>query len=218
MNTPLEYEKDKPAPSDPVLIFDDVTMAFGKRTLFERFSLTLGPGEVIGLHGPSGTGKSTLLKMAAGLICPVKGRVTGPKGPMGYVFQEPRLIPWYTALENICIALTARGLTMADARRTAAGHLSDMGLESFENHYPGQLSGGMNQRVSMARALAVNPALLLLDEPFTGLDPALKSHVRETLAGTVADQGISVLHVTHDTDELLPATGKLIRLGPGQWC
>ena len=215
MNKSLKHGKPPADSLDPVLVFDDVTMAFGPRTILSGFNLTLGPKEVIGVHGPSGAGKSTLLKMAAGLISPVKGRVRLAHGPIGYVFQEPRLIPWYTALENICLAVTAWGHTMADARKTALRLLSDMGLESFENHYPRQLSGGMNQRVSIARALAVNPILLLLDEPFTGLDPALKSQVREKLSQMVADQGISVIHVTHDTGELLPATCKRICPGSG---
>lgn len=197
----------------PVLTFEDVTMTFGRQTVFDHFNLTLLPGQVMGIQGPSGAGKSTLLKAAAGLIQPSGGRVTRPDGPIGYVFQEPRLIPCYTAMENICLALAPCGYKNSAARKTATQLLSDMGLESFENHYPGQLSGGMNQRVSIARALAVNPVLLLLDEPFTGLDPALKATVRDTLSRAVSDQGISVIHVTHDTDEFMPQTQALLSLG-----
>ncbi len=221
MNTATGVENSPEAgtgqavPQTPVLAFEDVTMTYGGLRVFAHFNLWLLPGRVLGVRGPSGSGKSTLLKMAAGLIPPAEGRVTLPRGPIGYVFQEPRLIPWYTALENICLAMTACGHPKAAARETAAGLLSDMGLESFENHYPRQLSGGMNQRVSIARALAVKPVLLLLDEPFTGLDPAMKSRVRDNLSRVVSDQGISVMHVTHDTRELLPQTREVVTLG--QW-
>ncbi|WP_024336042.1 ABC transporter ATP-binding protein [Desulfotignum balticum] len=187
----------------PVLIFDDVAMAYGDKSLFCHLYLEVLPGQIIGIQGPSGSGKSTLLKMAAGLLHPKAGSVTVNAEIIGYVFQEPRLLPWYTAQENICLVLEAKGFTKKKALETAAEFLFKMNLDPFRHHYPKELSGGMNQRVSIARALAVEPDLLLLDEPFTGLDPSLKMQVKEQIRSIVDATHAAVLHVTHATDELM---------------
>jgi len=195
--------------------FKDVFMAFQGRCLFGPLSLEVAPGRVIGIRGPSGAGKSTLLKLAADLLRPGAGTVIVNAPTLGYVFQEPRLLPWCTALENISLALEATGLGKKTAREKAGQSLSDMALFAFRHHYPGQLSGGMNQRVSIARALAVDPALLLLDEPFTGLDPALKAKVRDRVCAHVEKSGATVLHVTHSIRELMPRVDSLYTLAPG---
>jgi len=196
--------------------FENVSMAFGRHILFENLSLDIAPGQVVGIQGPSGAGKSTLLKMAAGLIRPGKGRVLVHANPLGYVFQEPRLLGWYTALKNISLALEATGMPGDIAKQTALRFLKDLDLAEFEAHYPRELSGGMNQRISIARALSVSPELLLLDEPFTGLDPALKDRVREQVRAMVATTKACVIHVTHSKQELLPGTHALFTLDKGR--
>ena len=198
----------------PALVFDDLAMAYGGRILFRDLNLEVLPGQVIGIEGPSGSGKSTLLKLAAGLLRPSGGRVTVNAPILGYVFQEPRLLPWFTALENIGLVLEAKGVPKNAAREAAGKSLERMGLYPFRHHYPGQLSGGMNQRVSIARALAVAPDLLLLDEPFTGLDPALKTKVRDQVSTMAVSTRTAVLHVTHARDELLEQTSSLCSLVP----
>ena len=194
-----------------ILEFQNITKTYGRRTLFQHLNLVLAPGETLGLLGASGAGKSTLLKMAAGLVLPSRGRVRVHARSIGYVFQEPRLLPWYSALENITIVLSALGVPSRQARKTALQYLDDMGLAGFEHHYPGELSGGMNQRVSIARALAVSPDLLLLDEPFTGLDPDTRNAVRARMAEALVTR-TAVIHVTHARSELLPATGMVYTL------
>lgn len=199
----------------PVLIFDDAAMAYGDRSLFRHLNFEVLQGQVVAIKGPSGSGKSTLLKMAAGLLHPKAGRVTANAGTVGYVFQEPRLMPWYTAEENICLVLEAKGFSRKKALETAAEFLFKMNLDPFRHHYPRELSGGMNQRVSIARALAVEPDLLLLDEPFTGLDPSLKMQVKEQIRSIVEAIHAAVLHVTHATDELMEQTHSLYSLSSG---
>ena len=196
------------------LAFRNVFMGFKGQRLFGPISLEVAPGRVIGIRGPSGSGKSTLLKLAAGLLRPAAGCVTVNASVLGYVFQEPRLLPWCTALENVSLALEAGGLGKKKARERATQSLSDMDLFPFIHHYPGQLSGGMNQRVSIARALAVTPDLLILDEPFTGLDPALKERVRDLINAHVEKSRATVLHVTHSVRELMSGTGALYTLAP----
>lgn len=196
----------------PAVSFENISMAFGRHILFENLSLHIAPGQVVGIQGPSGAGKSTLLKMAAGLIRPVKGRVEVHAHPLGYVFQEPRLLGWYTARENISLALEAAGMSVKMAKQTASRYLEDLDLAGFENHYPRELSGGMNQRLSIARALSVSPELLLLDEPFTGLDPALKDRVRDQVRAMAEKTKACVIHVTHSKQELLPGTHALFTL------
>lgn len=198
-----------------IILFDDAAMAYGDSTLFRHLNLEVLQGQVIAINGPSGSGKSTLLKMAAGLLHPEAGRVTSNAGTIGYVFQEPRLIPWYTAEENICLVLEAKGFPRKNALETAAEFLFKMKLDPFRHYYPRELSGGMNQRVSIARALAVEPDLLLLDEPFTGLDPSLKMQVKEQISSIVEATDAAVLHITHATDELMKQTHSLYTLSCG---
>lgn len=199
---------------ETILEFHRVAKTYKKNILFENVDLNLGPGEGIGLLGPSGAGKSTLLKMAAGLVQPSQGQVKTGTCRIGYVFQDPRLLPWYTALENIVLVLSARGMAAGPARKTAFRFLDEMGLSGFEHHYPKELSGGMNQRVSIARALAISPELLLLDEPFTGLDPSLRRSIRSRVAKVAGRTNACIIHVTHARDELLPGLKAMYTLTP----
>lgn len=196
--------------------FKNAAKTYRNRPVFEHLNLKLPQGEIIGIQGPSGGGKSTILKMAAGLIRPSAGQALVHAQTLGYVFQEPRLLPWYTALDNILLALVAQGKPKKKARKIATKFMADMGLTGFETHYPGELSGGMNQRISIARALAVKPDLLLMDEPFTGLDPALKASVRNRIQTLLASTPTCVIHVTHAKEELMDQTDRLYTLSRGK--
>ena len=196
----------------PLLEFHNLEKRYNTQILFTGLNLTLDTEEIIGVLGPSGKGKSTLLKIAAGLVRPTKGKIRVNAGCIGYVFQEPRLLPWYSALDNVALALLPTGYTIALARQRATLFLAQMGLSGFENHYPGALSGGMNQRVSIARALAVSPKILLLDEPFTGLDPDLRASVRARMEAVLVRSRAGVIHVTHAKQELMASTNRIFTL------
>ena len=185
---------------------------FGKRPVIADFDLTVNRGEVVGLLGQSGIGKSTILRMVAGLEKPDAGRLRVHSDHMGFVFQEDRLLPWDTALDNVALPLRALGMGRREAHAHARSYLRRMELSGFEQAYPHELSGGMRQRVSLARALAVSPDILLLDEPFTGLDRDLKEAMRGLLESALEPGRTAVLHVTHDPGELLGRTSRIITL------
>lgn len=189
-----------------------VCKRFGKRPVIVDFDFTVDKGEVMGLLGPSGIGKSTLLRMIAGLEKPDVGNIRVRSSHIGFVFQEDRLLPWDTALDNVVLPLRALGMDRLAAREQARFYLERMELAEFEKAYPHELSGGMRQRVSLARALAVAPDILLLDEPFTGLDRELKGTMRGLLASVLEPGRTAVLHVTHDPGELLDATDRVVTL------
>ena len=173
-----------------------VTLSFGGVTVLENQSLTLKENAHIALTGPSGCGKTSFLNLVAGLIKPTAGSIFTNTERIGYVFQEPRLLPWLTAAENVSAVLSDK----KSAPQTARRWLSLVGLsEAAAGKYPAELSGGMAQRVSLARALAYGGDILLLDEPFTGLDESRRTGmialVREHTAGK------TLLLATHDREE-----------------
>jgi len=196
----------------PVLAFSGVGKHYRGRAVLSSLDLTLEPGEILAILGPSGIGKSTLLRLAAGLDRPSQGTVTLATRRLGFVFQEPRLLPWRTALENVALPLLAQGIPPRPARERAAAMLARLELAAFAGAYPDMLSGGMRQRVSLARAFVVEPELLLLDEPFTGLDPELRRAIRRTLETLLAASGAAALHVTHDIGDIPAATSRILRL------
>ena len=160
--------------------------------------------------GPSGCGKSTLLRIVAGLDFPTTGRVLldgvpvgGPGAERGMVFQSYTLFPWLTVKENICFGLREKGVSAAEQARLAAHYVARVGLEGFEDHHPKMLSGGMQQRTALARALANDPKILLLDEPFGALDNQTRSLMQELLLGIWEAERKTVLFVTHDIDEAI---------------
>mgnify|MGYP000017651324 CR=1 FL=1 len=185
---------------------------FGKRPVIAGFDLTVKQGEVLGLLGPSGIGKSTVLRMIAGLERPDSGSIRVGTSHIGYVFQEARLLPWDTALNNVVLPLRAMGKGKREATDRARYFLKRMELSEFERVYPHQLSGGMRQRVALARSFAINPDILLLDEPFTGLDKDLKETMRHLLEAALESSSAAVIHVTHDPSELLDRTNRIIQL------
>jgi NitT/TauT family transport system ATP-binding protein len=197
-----------------VIEFDHVTKSFDSLTVVNDVSFRISSGEIAGVVGPSGVGKTTLLKLITGIFLPDRGTVKVAPGVVGYVFQEPRLLPWRTALDNVADALRARGLPKPEAREKAAAWLGRVGLTGFEGYHPAELSGGMAQRVSVARALSVEPAILLMDEPFSNMDIALKSSLILMLKQILEERRTTVLYVTHDLTEALQLADRVVELLP----
>ena len=181
----------------------------GAQTLaLQRTDLQVQENELLTVLGPSGCGKSTLLRIVAGLEQASEGTVTldghpvtGPGADRGMVFQSYTLFPWLTVLDNVCFGLRERGLSRAQQVEQAQGFLAKVGLQAFAAHYPKQLSGGMQQRTALARALANDPRMLLMDEPFGALDHQTRELMQELLLGIWEAQRKTVLFVTHDIDE-----------------
>jgi NitT/TauT family transport system ATP-binding protein len=162
-------------------------------------SFDVQAGEFVSLLGPSGCGKSTALRIAAGLLAPDAGRVTRDTADIGFVFQEPTLMPWADAVTNARLPLDLKRAPDANARAMAA--LARVGLTGFERAFPRELSGGMKMRVSLARALAAQPKLLLLDEPFAALDEITRNQLGDDLLRLWREDGLTVLFVTHSVSE-----------------
>jgi NitT/TauT family transport system ATP-binding protein/sulfonate transport system ATP-binding protein len=167
--------------------------------------------------GPSGCGKSTLLRIVAGLDRPSAGRVlldgravTGPGADRGMVFQSYTLFPWLTVAENIAFGLEEKGVPRAERERIVAAYVERVGLKGFENHHPKQLSGGMQQRTAIARALANDPEILLLDEPFGALDNQTRGLMQELLLGIWEREQKTVLFVTHDIEEAIFLASRVV--------
>ena len=170
--------------------------------------LSVAENDFITILGPSGCGKSTLLRIVAGLDVPSSGevqlagqRIVGPGADRGMVFQSYTLFPWLTVRDNVCFGLNERGMPRAQQLDVAQGFLKKVGLVGFEHHYPKQLSGGMQQRTAIARALANGPRMLLMDEPFGALDHQTRELMQELLLGIWEAERKTVLFVTHDIDE-----------------
>ena len=179
-------------------------------------TLTVGDNDFISILGPSGCGKSTLLRIVAGLDTPTAGHVlldgvpvTAPGADRGMVFQSYTLFPWLTVRENICFGLREKGVPQARQSEIAAHYVERVGLRGFENHYPKMLSGGMQQRTAIARALANQPKILLLDEPFGALDNQTRALMQELLLGIWEAEKKTVLFVTHDIEEAIFVAGRV---------
>jgi NitT/TauT family transport system ATP-binding protein len=166
-------------------------------------SFDVAAGEFVSLLGPSGCGKSTALRLVAGLLSPDAGTITYPGGKpeIGFVFQDPTLMPWADALTNARLPLDLKKLARRQANDRAARALARVGLTGFERAYPRELSGGMKMRVSIARALAAQPKLLLLDEPFAALDEITRNELGDDLLKLWREEGLTVLFVTHSAAE-----------------
>ena len=180
----------------------------GSITALAELDLSIGRGEFFSLIGPSGCGKSSLLKVAAGLLPQTGGAitlggspVTGPRREVGVVFQRPTLFPWKTVLDNVLLPAETLQLDMAAARRRAAELVKLVGLDRFADNYPNELSGGMQQRVGIARALIHDPEVLLMDEPFAALDALTREHMMIELQDIWMTTRKSVLFITHSIPE-----------------
>ena len=179
-------------------------------TVLDDVSFTIKDGSIVSLLGPSGCGKTTLLRIIDGLIQPSSGeiRINGavvdkPGTDRAMVFQEFNLLPWRTARRNIEFAGELHHLPRAERSRRTETALKQVGLERFGNYYPNQLSGGMKQRVGLARALATNPACLLMDEPFGALDPQIREFMQIEMLKLLEDGGKTIVLVTHSIDEAI---------------
>jgi NitT/TauT family transport system ATP-binding protein len=196
-----------------MLAAEGVSRAYGPNRVLAEFSLSIDREEIVCLLGPSGCGKTTLLNLFAGLIEPDDGRIRRPAGQPGYVFQEPRLLPWQTAAQNLALGLRARGCPESERRAIVGRYLTRLGLAGAGHLYPHQLSGGMRQRVALGRALAVDPAYLLLDEPFRSLDLALRLDLAGLLLQEWQRRPRPLLFVTHDTAEAALSAQRIVVVG-----
>jgi NitT/TauT family transport system ATP-binding protein len=208
----------------------DVAVTFGgagpQRLLaLDGIDLAIQPGQVVALIGPNGSGKSTLLRVIAGLLAPDRGsvaidgeRVAGPGPRVGLVFQEPRLLPWRTTAENIGYPLELSGMPSSEREERVARVLQMVGLEGAAALIPSRLSGGMRQRAALARTLATEPSVLLLDEPFSALDELTRERLNMELLEIAAREGVTVLIVTHSVQEAIFLADRVVVLSerPGR--
>jgi nitrate/nitrite transport system ATP-binding protein len=205
---------------DKYLSVEAVGMAFGASEILTGIDLTIHKGEFVTLIGHSGCGKSTLLNLVAGLIKPTRGaillagkHVDGPGPDRGVVFQNHSLLPWLTCFQNVHLAVERVFKDRLRERTHAA--LDLVGLSHAEQKYPHQISGGMKQRVGIARALAIEPKVLLLDEPFGALDALTRATLQDELMRIVGQTGATVLMVTHDVDEAVLLSDRVVMMSNG---
>ncbi|MFB3817508.1 MAG: ABC transporter ATP-binding protein [Candidatus Methylomirabilales bacterium] len=205
-----EAPREAAATRPPKIVVDDLAVAFGGRRALAGVSLAVRDGEFLAIVGPSGCGKSTLLRVLAGLRPASAGRVRidgeevrGPSPLRNLVFQEHALYPWRTTAQNIALGLEIRGLPRDEIRARTSGLLELVGLAGCEHQYPHQLSGGMRQRAALARVLAVDPDVLLLDEPFGALDAITRLMLQRELLRLWDRSKKTVVLVTHDVEEAL---------------
>ena len=179
-------------------------------------SFTLNAGDFVSLLGPSGCGKSTALRLIAGLLAPDSGAVDFPGGKpdMGFVFQEATLMPWADALTNVRLPLDLQHVKRDDANARAEAVLARVGLKGFEHALPRELSGGMKMRVSIARALAAKPKLLLLDEPFAALDEITRAQLNDDLLRLLREDDLTILFVTHSVAESCYLSERVLVMTP----
>ena len=214
----------KPAPR---LAFRRVTKRFGRRskaggtgdviTAVNDVTLEVADGEVVSLIGPSGCGKSTLLNMGSGLDLPSEGevfvdgeRVVKPNAQVAFMLQKDLLLPWRTIRANVELGLEIQGVAASERRGRSEAYLRSCRLTEFGDHYPYQLSGGMRQRAALARTLAVDPKVLLLDEPFSALDAQTKMVLQQDLSRTLQQAGKTALFITHDLVEAVALSDRVL--------
>ena len=199
------------------LRLDRIGHAFLGRPVFENLSLALGDSEVVALVGPSGCGKTTVLQIAAGLIDPLRGRVHRHYRRHAVVFQEPRLLPWLTARDNIAYGLAAAGMRKAERHIAAERRAAEVGLFARDlDKYPAELSGGMRQRAAVARALAIDPEIVYFDEPFTAVDVGLRRALQDLVIAASAREKFSALFITHDLTEAIRLAHRIVVLSGRQ--
>jgi NitT/TauT family transport system ATP-binding protein len=194
--------------TSPVLKFDHVSFGYNGRTIMSNTTFDIHSGEIVVLLGPSGCGKTTILNMIAGFLTPTGGaalvdgrQIDGPGPDRGVVFQAAALFDWMTVAQNIAFSLRCAGRPKADQQRVAQEMASLVGLAGFEGHYPYHLSGGMRQRVGLARVLAARPRVMLMDEPFSALDVQTREQLQEETLRIRDRTGCTILFVTHSIDE-----------------
>ena len=209
----------------PALLLRDATKRYpttsGALTAFENISIAVGHGEFVAVVGPSGCGKSSLLRIVAGLsdlsggICSVGGgTMSGPRRDVGIVFQSPLLFPWRTVIENVMVPVDVQRLDRVRHLQVARQLLSLVGLSDFERAYPRELSGGMQQRVGIARALVNDPTILLMDEPFGALDAMTREHMNVELQRLWLERRNTILFITHSIPEAVFLADRVMVMTP----
>ena len=203
----------------PVLVFEKVSKIFGDGTVaLEGVDLEVAPGEFVTVVGPSGCGKSTLLRIASGLEAPSDGALRVQASKIGYVFQDPTLLPWRSVQANVELLGELEGVPRAERRRLAREALQLVGLEEFAGHLPHVLSGGMRMRASLARSLTLRPELFLFDEPFGALDEITRERLNDELLGLFMARRFAALFVTHSVGEAVFLSTRVVVLSgrPGR--
>jgi NitT/TauT family transport system ATP-binding protein len=207
------------------LIADHISHRFGALEVLDDVSFTVSSGEVVAIVGPSGCGKSTLLSILGGLLQPSAGQAElrgapppGSLNPLTFVFQDFALLPWCTVEENVEFVLLHTGLSATERAAIVADALRRTGLTDFRGAWPKQLSGGMRQRVGIARALAVRPAILLMDEPLSALDSQTRELLMEDFIGLLADGAKGAVYLTHNLEEAVRLADRIVVLSrrPGR--
>jgi NitT/TauT family transport system ATP-binding protein len=207
------------------LIADHISHRFGVLEVLDDVSFTVSAGEVVAIVGPSGCGKSTLLSILGGLLQPSSGLAelrgappTGSRNPLTFVFQDFALLPWCTVEANVAFPLLHTGLSVPERRAIVDDALRRTSLSDFRSAYPKQLSGGMRQRVGIARALAVRPAILLMDEPLSALDSQTRELLMEDFIRLLADGSMGAVYVTHNLEEAVRLADRIVVLSrrPGR--
>ena len=210
-------------PAAPVIEFENVSLSLGGRPILEDINLTVAKGEFVCVVGPSGCGKTTMLRMVAGLLRPGGGEVRyqrkpilGPRPDVAIVFQDygKALLPWRTAAGNISLALEAMRTPRAERAETIERLLKFVGLGKDGDKFPAELSGGMQQRLQIARSLAQQPAVLLMDEPFGALDALTRQALQDELQTIAATSGATVFFVTHDLEEAIYLGDRVVGMRP----
>jgi NitT/TauT family transport system ATP-binding protein len=218
---------DKAEATTPAMSMHQVNLSYGasppeRRLILENITLDVREGEFLCIVGPSGSGKTTLLRMLAGLVKPTAGEVrfrgqvvSGPSRERAIIFQDysKALLPWRTVAGNIALSLEAEGIRPADKQPIVSGLIAKMGLEQAADQYPGQLSGGMQQRVQIARCLAQHPKILLMDEPFGALDAMTRQALQDEILVLSRDQHMTVVFITHDLEEAIYLGDRVVVLG-----
>jgi NitT/TauT family transport system ATP-binding protein len=211
----------------PAVSMHQVDLSFGtsppeRRLVLENITLQVREGEFLSIVGPSGSGKTTLLRIVAGLIQPTAGivrfrghAISGPSRERAIIFQDysKALLPWRNVIGNIALSLETEDIRPAEQKSIVAALIAKMGLEHAANQYPGQLSGGMQQRVQIARCLAQRPKILLMDEPFGALDAMTRQSLQDEILALSSEQHITVVFITHDLEEAIYLGDRVIVLG-----
>lgn len=217
---PIEPET-RQAVTDSAVSVRNVSKVYGDVQALKDLSLEFPRGELTSLLGPSGCGKTTLLKIIAGLLKPTSGeievngeRVTGPGPDRSFVFQDFALLPWASVLRNVAFGLELRGVAKSEREAIAEKYIREVGLAGFEAKFPHQLSGGMRQRVGLARALSVNAQVLLLDEPFSAVDEQTRRKFQEDLLELVKNEKKTFIFVTHSIEEAVYVSDQIAILLP----
>lgn len=210
-----------PIATDNAVVARNISKNYGDVQALENLSLEFPRGQLTSLLGPSGCGKTTLLKIIAGLLDPSDGAVevngkavTGPGPDRAFVFQDFALLPWASVLRNVAFGLELRGVAKSEREAKAEKYIADVGLKGFEHSYPHELSGGMRQRVGLARALSVDAQVLLMDEPFSAVDEQTRRKFQEDLLALVQNENKTFIFVTHSIEEAVYVSDQIAILLP----